>query len=101
RYLGPVPGLTSPAFDFSRAYWTPPLTPASALRLEREQIERLGLRPMISLTDHDDIEAPAALQLACDPRETPVSVEWTVPYAASILHFGIHNLPPDSARRWM
>jgi len=28
-------------------------------------------------------------------------VEWTVPYRRSILHLGIHNLPPASARSWM
>ena len=31
----------------------------------------------------------------------PVSVEWTAPYEASILHFGIHNLPPCDALVWM
>src|ERR1700730_14498861 len=67
RYLHQVPGLSQvvrryektspggqPAVDFSRAYWTPPLTPASALRLERGQIEELGLQSLVSLTDHDD-----------------------------------------------
>jgi hypothetical protein len=28
-------------------------------------------------------------------------VEWTVTYEASILHLGIHNLPPQSDRSWM
>jgi len=90
-----------PAVDFSRAYWTPPLTPASALHLERKQIESLGLRPLVSLTDHDNIEAGLALQVASPRRKTPVSVEWTVPYENSILHFGIHNLPASCDRAWM
>lgn len=111
RYLDCVPGVSQivrsyqrgpkPAVDFSRAYWTPPLTPASAMRLEREQIANIGLRPMVSLTDHDNIEAGMALQIASEPRHTPVSVEWTVPYRRSIFHIGVHNLPPETARSWM
>ena len=87
--------------DFSRAYWTPPLTPVTALRVEKEQIEGLGLRPLVSITDHDDIEAPLALQVTSNRQEVPVSVEWTVPYGASILHLGIHNLPAGRDRSWM
>ena len=105
RYLHSVPGISRivrgyqrgprPAVDFSRAYWTPPLTPASALRLERRQIANLSLRPLVSLTDHDNIDAGLALE------DEPISVEWTVPYERSMLHLGIHNLPPHSARSWM
>ena len=89
RYLHRLPGVSQiarryePAVDFSRAYWTPPLNPAAAMRLERAQIAGLGLHPLVSLTDHDDIEAGLALQLAHDRAEAPVSVEWTVPYGAS------------------
>ena len=109
RYLKPVPGVSQvvsgyqrrDSVDFARAHWTPPLSPASALRLEQEQIAGLGLRPMVSLTDHDSIEAPMALQVTADCEEVPISVEWTVPYQRAILHLGIHNLPPDEARRWM
>jgi hypothetical protein len=36
-----------------------------------------------------------------DRGATPVSVEWTVPYGASILHLGIHNLPACSEREWL
>lgn len=86
---------------FSRAYWTPPLCPAAALRLERKQIARLGLRAMVSLTDHDDIQGCAALQLTADNADAPISVEWTVPFERSILHIGVHNLPPLSARAWL
>jgi hypothetical protein len=111
RYLRYVPVVSQivrryergpdPAVDFSRAYWTPPLTPASALQLERYQILNLGLRPIVSLTDHDNIEAGAALQVAADPREVPISVEWTAPYRRTIFHIGVHNLPADGARAWM
>ena len=111
RYLHCVPGVSQvvrryehgPRFrvDFSRAFWTPPLTPASALALERRQIAGLELRPLVSLTDHDNIEAGTALQVTADGTEVPVSVEWTVPYRRSILHLGVHNLPPDGARSWL
>src|SRR5580704_13044731 len=100
RYQRPGPD-GRPAIDFSHAYWTPPLSPASALNLERQQIESLGLRPLVSLTDHDNIEAGLTLQVTSQRREAPVSVEWTVPYENSILHLGIHNLPASCDRAWM
>jgi hypothetical protein len=106
-YLAAVPGMAwflrsrRPAVDFARAWWTPPLAPAAALELERKQIASLDLAPLVSLTDHDDIEAGMGLQAAWDRSETPVSVEWTVPYEGSIFHLGIHNLPPKGDRAWM
>ncbi len=87
--------------DFARAWWTPPLTPASALDLERGQIAKLGLRPMVSLTDHDDIEAGLTLGVTAAPEGTPISVEWTVPFARSIFHLGVHNLPRHATHGWM
>jgi hypothetical protein len=42
-----------------------------------------------------------SLRLAVNPGQVPISVEWTVPYARSIFHLGIHNLPPASARQWI
>ena len=108
RYLHCVPGVSAvvrryeeAAVDFARAYWTPPLSPASALRLERGQIAGLGIAPLVSLTDHDDIEAGLALQVTEQRDRVPISVEWTVPYRQSIFHLGIHNLPPQEERRWM
>lgn len=108
RYLRMIPGMgpvvrgyERAGADFGRAFWTPPLTPASALALEREQIVRLGLRPFVSLTDHDNLEAGMALQVTADRHSVPISVEWTVPYRRSIFHLGIHNLPPQTARGWL
>ncbi len=107
RYLHSVPGVSQvvsryqrgpDAVDFARAWWTPPLTPACALRLEQDQIAALGLEPVVSLTDHDNVEAGLGLQVS---HSVPVSVEWTVPYQRTILHLGIHNLPASSARQWM
>src|SRR5215475_8886803 len=109
RYLHHVPGISQIVtyyervrrVDFARAWWTPPLTPASALQLEREQIAKLGLRPIVSLTDHDNIEAGLALGVTHDSSDTPVSVEWTVPYERTFFHLGIHNLPRNQAPAWM
>jgi hypothetical protein len=44
--------------DLSRAWWTPPLSALQAWRLEKSQIENsLGLDALVSLTDHDNIDA--------------------------------------------
>lgn len=81
--------------DFSRAYWTSPLTPKLAFEVEKDQIERgLDLAALVSLTDHDSIQAPSLLRLARETAEVPLSMEWTVPYdCGSVFHLGIHNLP--------
>ncbi|HEY1242240.1 MAG TPA: hypothetical protein VGF16_16865, partial [Bryobacteraceae bacterium] len=77
--------------DYSRAYWTPPLPEHAAYSLERRQIEEsLGLNAIVSLTDHDSIEASKRLDLFEECRWTPVSVEWTVPYGPSFFHLGVH-----------
>ncbi len=106
RYLHHVPGVSTIVrhyqreVDFARAYWTPPLTPASALSVEWDQIANLDLLPLVSLTDHDNIEGGLSLQAAHSVQEVPVSIEWTVPYYRSIVHLGIHNLPPAAAQTW-
>jgi len=88
--------------DYARSYWTPPLTPRLAFDLERQQIEeKLQLPAMVSLTDHDDIQAPMLLRSLASARQIPVSLEWTVPYGASSFHLGIHNLPSASGVEWM
>ena len=84
--------------DLDRAYWTPPLTPSAAYEVERRQInEQLGLRSIISLTDHDNIQAPLLLRVHKDTADVPISTEWSVPYAGDELHIGVHNLPPAKA----
>jgi hypothetical protein len=84
------------SLDFARASWRPPLMPLDVWESERAQIaDRLGLAPLVSITDHDSLEAPAGLQ-ACRLRvRVPFSVEWTVPYRGSIFHVGVHNILPD------
>lgn len=87
--------------DLKRGYWTPPLCPRSAYEVERNQIERkLGLRAMVSLSDHDCIEAPMLLQMV-PALQMPVSLEWTVSFQKAKFHLGVHNLPVSDARRWL
>ncbi|HTD97043.1 MAG TPA: hypothetical protein VK627_08940 [Edaphobacter sp.] len=88
--------------DYARSYWTPPLTPSLAFDLERRQIEdRLQLPGLVSITDHDDINAPMLLRSVPSARHIPVSVEWTVPFGATAFHLGIHNLPSATGAAWM
>jgi hypothetical protein len=88
-------------FDFSKIYWTPPLSPREAYGLERGQIEKIGLASLISLTDHDNVEAGKQLRMLAETSSTPISAEWTVPYADTEFHIGVHNLPASRADRWM
>ncbi len=88
--------------DYARSYWTPPLTPSLAFDLERRQIEeKLQLAGLVSITDHDDIQAPMLLRTVSGSRHIPVSVEWTVPYGCTAFHLGIHNLPSAMGTAWM
>jgi hypothetical protein len=89
--------------SYATAYWTPPLTPRLAFDLEKGQIEnKLGLRPLVSITDHDTIAAPMLLRTVASARHIPVSVEWSAPFGGDqAFHFGIHNLPSDSGAAWM
>ena len=88
--------------NYAASYWTPPMTPRLAFDLEREQIEQVGLAAMVSLTDHDNINAPMLLRTVPSARQIPVSVEWSVPYGgAQSFHLGVHNLPSARAAEWM
>lgn len=87
--------------DYARSYWTPPMPPMLAFDLESRQIEGLGLAPMVSLTDHDNINAPMLLRTVGRARRIPVSVEWSAPYREQTFHFGVHNLPSARAAQWM
>ena len=82
---------------FDRAFWRPPLNALAAHTVEAAQIgDSLGLRPLISITDHDDLEACADLRTLGIPA--PFSLEWSVPFGATVFHLGVHNLPPERAR---
>ncbi len=85
--------------DFGRAYWTPPLSPRHALEVETKQFEDdLGVAALVSITDHDSIKAPAALQMSPDTDGVPLSMEWSVPFRGNVFHLGIQNLPPERAQ---
>ncbi len=85
--------------DFTRAYWTPPLTPKLAYETEKNQIENtLGLKSLVSLTDHDNIEAPVLLRTERETAKTPISLEWSVPFSGTVFHLGVHNLPGGKAQ---
>ena len=87
--------------DFDRANWRPPLQPRMAYDLESRQIQRLGLNSLVSITDHDTIEAPMLLRTVPSSRHIPVSLEWSVPFGQTIFHLGIHNLPSRDGLEWM
>jgi hypothetical protein len=84
--------------DFTRGWWTPPLGAHDAWLLEKSQIEGLDQNAIVSLTDHDNIDAPVALQVLEECRGTPISVEWTVQFCRTFFHLGVHNLPAGRAR---
>jgi hypothetical protein len=88
--------------DYANSYWTPPMTPKLAFDLESRQIENLDVASMVSITDHDNINAPMLLRTVPSARAIPVSVEWSAPYGGvQSLHLGIHNLPSARAADWM
>ncbi len=90
------------ALDYDSAYWTPPLSERDAVQLERSQIHSsLDLAALVSLTDHDNIDAASHLHMFEEHRDAPISVEWTVPYGPTFFHLGIHNLPTGNSRAWM
>jgi hypothetical protein len=80
--------------DFARWYWTPPVTVQTVFKSETERIKRkLGLRPLVSLTDHNDICTAKTLQRPDSSEDVPISLEWTVPVNGFVFHLGVHNLP--------
>ncbi len=88
--------------DFGRAFWTPPLTPREAWKLEASQIEDvLNLHALVSLSDHDNIQAGQALAMTDPGANVPISVEWTIPTGPTFFHVGVHNLPPHQAPELM
>ena len=105
REIGRVHLHSHRVFDFRRIYWTPPLSPREAFELEQKQIEEnFGLPALVSLSDHDSIEAGLGLRMLSrfpHAERTPVSVEWTVPYEQTVFHLGVHNLPLSRAKAWM
>jgi hypothetical protein len=87
--------------NFARANWRPPLQPRMAYDLEARQIQRLWLMPLVSITDHDSMEAPLLLRTVPSSRHIPLSTEWSVPYGQTVFHLGIHNVPSADGVAWM
>jgi hypothetical protein len=86
--------------DFSKGWWHPPVSPRAVFDSEASQITKLGLSPIVSVTDHDSITAGVELQRTFSARCAPVSFEWTAPIGRGFLHLGVHNLPSSSAQTW-
>ncbi len=93
--------VTGIELNLERAYWTPPLCEQMAQDVEQRQIEQLGLQPMVSLSDHNSIDACLLLRKHAAHADAPISTEWTVPFGGAVFHFGIHNLPPAIAQDQM
>jgi hypothetical protein len=87
--------------DFVRANWRPPLQPRMAWEAESRQIARMGLYPLVSITDHDTMEGAMLLRTLKSSRHIPMSAEWSVPWGQTEFHLGIHNLPSGQAVEWM
>jgi hypothetical protein len=84
--------------NFGQGWWHPPLDPHEVLASESSQIEdALGLHAIVSITDHDTIDAPLDLLETIPRSRVPISVEWTVPFRHSFFHVGVHNLAAASA----
>lgn len=85
--------------EFSRIWWTPPLSASQALDVEKGQIEtELGMQALVSLTDHDNIDGHLEVEHLFGSDHAPISMEWSVPHESTVVHLGVHNLPPRSAR---
>lgn len=83
--------------DFSTAHWSPPLSAKDVYDIEKRQINDAGLDAIVSLTDHDSIEANLIVNETSPEESAPISMEWTVPYEYGFFHVGVHNLPKDRA----
>ncbi len=83
--------------DFSTAYWSPPMTGQSVYDIEKQQITGAGLQAIVSITDHDSIDAGVQVHQTQQGVHAPISLEWTVPFEYGYFHVGVHNLPPDRA----
>jgi hypothetical protein len=85
------------AVDFSTSYWSPPMTGQSVYEIEKQQITNVGLEAIVSITDHDCIDAGIQVNQKHKDARAPISLEWTVPFDFGYFHVGVHNLPPDRA----
>ncbi len=83
--------------DFTTGHWTPPLTGTEVFGMESENMAKLGLEAIVSITDHDSINANLELRNDIAGEAAPISMEWTVPFENAFFHIGVHNLPREQA----
>ncbi len=83
--------------DFSNAFWEPPMSGQSVYDIEKDQINKAGLDAIVSITDHDCIDATLELNENEENSHAPISLEWTVPFDFGFFHVGVHNLPKERA----
>lgn len=83
--------------DFTTGFWSPPMTALEVFEIEKNQINAAGLEAVVSLTDHDSIDANLIVNENTDNTKAPISLEWTVPFEYGFFHVGVHNLPEDRA----
>ena len=88
---------TGKKIDFTDAFWSPPMPPEHVFEAEKSQIESLGLDAIVSMTDHDCIDANISVNESTG-RTSPISLEWTVPFEYGFFHVGVHNLPEGRAK---
>ena len=84
--------------NFESGYWSPPLSGQMVYDIEKTQIESTGLNSLVSITDHDCIDANLTLDDQDKAKTVPISLEWTVPFEFGFFHVGVHNLPKETAR---
>jgi hypothetical protein len=83
--------------DFSTAYWSPPMTERDVFNIEKTQMNDAGLEAIVSISDHDGIDANLKLNEETENAVAPISLEWTVPFEYGFFHVGVHNLPKEQA----
>lgn len=83
--------------NFETGFWSPPLNEHEVFAIEKKQIENLGLNPIVSITDHDEITGNVSICEETPFEFAPISLEWTVPYRYGFFHVGVHNLPKRDA----
>jgi hypothetical protein len=84
--------------DFKAGYWEPPLAGQEVFESETKSLAALGLEAIVSITDHDSINANLELRRDLDAHLAPISLEWTVPFEKAFFHIGVHNLPIKGAK---
>ncbi len=82
--------------NFNLGHWEPPLDPHQLIESESVSLESLDLEPIVSITDHDSIQAGLDLRDSGGDCH-PISMEWTVPFGEAYFHVGVHNLPTGYA----